>query len=62
MQSEMVPRRPRHAFTLIEMLVVIAIIGILAGFLLPARRGAKERGYSVYWQNNHKQHAHGQRK
>ena len=31
----------RHAFTIVELLVVITIIGILMGFLLPALTGAR---------------------
>ncbi len=45
----------RHGFTLIEMLVVIAIISILASMLAPSLRNALESAKSISCANNIKQ-------
>jgi prepilin-type N-terminal cleavage/methylation domain-containing protein len=48
-------KKSRQPFTLLEVLVVIAIIGILTGLLLPELSQAKERGFRTQCVNNFKQ-------
>ncbi|HKX62885.1 MAG TPA: type II secretion system protein [Verrucomicrobiae bacterium] len=45
----------RSAFTLIELMVVIAVIAILAVLLLPALNGAKDRAHTAVCHSNIKQ-------
>jgi prepilin-type N-terminal cleavage/methylation domain-containing protein/prepilin-type processing-associated H-X9-DG protein len=48
-------RRFRDAFTLVELLIVLAVIGILTGVLLPAIQAARESSRRAQCQNSLKQ-------
>jgi prepilin-type N-terminal cleavage/methylation domain-containing protein/prepilin-type processing-associated H-X9-DG protein len=52
------PEKRDKAFTLLEMLVVVAIIGLLASLLLPGLAAAKAKGRTTTCKNNLRQTAH----
>ena len=50
-----VPPRPRGGFTVVELLVVVAVVGLLAALILPAVQASREAARATHCRNNLKQ-------